>query len=288
MATLVRQANFVAQPGFGIISEGTRTLTIGLEQSAATNNGIYDWANIKDDKTVYGLRGNHINLISPQMSFPVNSVTGAPTQQNLNDYELATFVRENPMHIVKLNVRSISGALPSQIVILTPNIATGTIDKQIIDVTANKSAYQQQTDIITIDGLDIYLSRESYLQLLSVPAASNIQLDVTYDNYISLEKGLATFMSGTIIPGGVLDYSSDNSFAGAQVTGSVVNGISNLNTATSKQIANPNVSIGSTPSILQRQQQAYQELIAAGVPASVASIRARQGIVGGTIKLPIR
>lgn len=111
------------------------------------------------------------------------------------------FVSNNPIHVTAINLRASSvDSIPQQIIILTPDIASGQMTRQIIDVAARKNAYQYQNDIITMDGLDVYIGRDSIIRFEgafshTLPQGTMVTdipcfMDLTIDRYISLEKAL--------------------------------------------------------------------------------------------------
>ena len=111
------------------------------------------------------------------------------------------FVKRNPIHVTNINLRASSvESIPQQIIVLTPDIAGGQMQRQVIDVASRKNAYQYQNDIITIDNLDMYIGRDSVIRFEGSfvhnwpqgATSTDIPcfIDLTIDRYISLEKAL--------------------------------------------------------------------------------------------------
>lgn len=119
------------------------------------------------------------------------------------------FITDNPVHVKRVNIRVGNVVvMPSQLIILTPNIFTGIMSRQLIDISAQRNAYQYQNDIITLDNLDLVIGRNSIVrfagnfneevwsgaagqgsQYANTPKYSMF-IDWTIDRYLSLEKGL--------------------------------------------------------------------------------------------------
>lgn len=101
------------------------------------------------------------------------------------------FWDSNPFHIKRLNIYfSAQSAICSGIVVKTPNVFSGTIEQQYIDVSASMLSTQQQSQIVTID-CDIYISRNSYFSFIGGGGSgTTMRLDLSIDYHISLEKAL--------------------------------------------------------------------------------------------------
>ena len=112
------------------------------------------------------------------------------------------FVRNNPIHVNKINIRSTEPAmLPTQILVETPDVFNGDAARQIVDVASRKNAYQYQNNIITIEGADLLIGRNSNIKFNAAFSMdphdfydNPIFIDWFVDYYISLEKALAENM----------------------------------------------------------------------------------------------
>lgn len=174
--------NFLANASFVMKNEGTgSTVTFQVTPVKDNNNHYVSWSDL-------------VNEVSSgdRILSGVSSVS--PTFGDGNDaINWGEFWSRNPFHISKLNLRaSKSAVLPTQIIVLTPNVFTGQYDRQILDVSANKSAYQYQNDIITIE-CDLFISRSSKIHFngaFDETTAPALYIDAAIDKYISLEKGL--------------------------------------------------------------------------------------------------
>lgn len=224
---MVLDSNFLANPGFVIKNEGNgQIITMELAPRTTTNGTTVTqngWADI--------IFMDSVNLQTPYAVSPAveDEIYGAGNNpyggKKAGIARLLNFVTHNPIHIKKINLRASDGnTLPSQIVILTPNPFTGVMDRQIVDVSSRKNAYQFQNDIITLDELDLFVGRDAIIRFTSAFTRVNWQegdpgtldeytlrssaplyVDITVDYYISLEKGLVNNVqlmkttSGTII-----------------------------------------------------------------------------------------
>ena len=190
--------------GLGAITE-----TTGTPVTLVTQKG---WADIVINNSI--VDSNSPLSISPMVTDDMY-LAGANGSANITGekaakYRFFSFLSHNPVHITKMNIRATDqSTIPSQIMILTPNIFTGVMERQIVDVASRKNAYQYQNDIITLEDLDFYLGRDSIIRFVSsfsrvnwqtgdagsaaeyfVKSSAPLYIDITIDRYISLEKGL--------------------------------------------------------------------------------------------------
>lgn len=108
------------------------------------------------------------------------------------------FICKNPIHVNKINIRATDPAmLPTQILVETPNIFEGDAGRQIIDVSSQKTAYQYQNNIVTIENTDLFIARNSDIKFKAsfyMPVEDfwekPIYIDWFVDYYLSLEKAL--------------------------------------------------------------------------------------------------
>ena len=210
MANLDR--NFIATPSFVVKSEGAGN-TITMQAAPVTSgNNTTGW-----EKVNFGFAGvaNVYNgVVSPYnvtpsvantddlyslWGSPADADGGAQSDANLRQarvYNFLNFVHDNPVHVKAMNLRAANEqVLPQQIIIKTPNIFTGQLDRQIIDVASKKTAYQYQNGIITINDCDFYLCRNSIIEFtgafsVATANAGAFFIDLVIDLYLSLEKGL--------------------------------------------------------------------------------------------------
>ncbi len=102
------------------------------------------------------------------------------------------FLQKNPVHVSKINFRAGNqNALPTELIVLNPNVFTGQMDRQVVNVTANITADQFQSGVITVS-CDLILSRMSIINFGGVTVTANdfLDMDLTIDAYLSLEKAL--------------------------------------------------------------------------------------------------
>lgn len=208
----ILDSNFLANPGFVIKNEGNgQVITMELAPRTTTSGTTVTqtgWADVIFMESV-SLQTPY--AVSPAVEDEIYGAGNNPYGGKKAGIErFLNFVKHNPIHIKKINLRATDGnTLPSQIVILTPNPFTGVMDRQIIDVSSRKNAYQYQNDIITLDDLDLFVGRDSIIRFTSaftrvnwqsgdpgtqaeytVRSSSPLYVDITVDYYISLEKGL--------------------------------------------------------------------------------------------------
>lgn len=189
---------FIASPSFVIRSAEGQNLTLAVKPKLVGAN-YEKYFDVVLDPTYYALTGT--DIANSGIAAVTPSVTNLPdanintplsdTQQAI--YNFLNFLALNPAHISRLNFRASALAfVPTQLTICTPNLFTGQVEKQVINVTAASNMYQNQTDIITID-CDAYLCRNSYLQFtaaFSTNVQPTLNIDVRIDAYLSLEKAI--------------------------------------------------------------------------------------------------
>lgn len=202
--------NFIATPAFVVRSEGGGNTITMQAAGVLSGNNYTGWKKIN-----FGFAGVLACMngnVSPYNVTPsvANSddnydgiltfvnpdqTTGADTDRQVRVYNFLNFVHDNPVHVKSINLRASSdGVMPMQVIVKTPNIFTGQLDRQVIDVASKKTAYQYQNSIITISDVDFYLCRNSVIEFsgaFSAAAAStSLFVDLVIDTYLSLEKGL--------------------------------------------------------------------------------------------------
>lgn len=205
-------SNFLANPGFVIKNEGNgQVITLDLAPRTTTSGTTVTQTGWADVIFMENVSLQTPYAVSPSVEDEIYGAGNNPYGGKKAGIErFLNFVKHNPIHIKKINLRATDGnTLPSQIVILTPNVFTGVMDRQIVDVSSRKNAYQYQNDIITLDDLDLYVGRDSIIRFTSAFTRVNWQtgdpgtqqeytnrssaplyVDITVDYYISLEKGL--------------------------------------------------------------------------------------------------
>lgn len=184
--------NFLANPGWAIANGSQQALTLGIAPVKDQNNNFVGWNSINFDDPAT----KDFDTISPGVLLdPVQS--------------FKRFVNKNPIHIAKFNIRASDAVyLPTSIIISTPNFFTGQYDRQIINVTADTTMYQNQNNMVTINGLDILVGRQSVIQFdaaFSTATQPSLSVDVTIDKYISLEKALYMNMQQLATAGGAAE-----------------------------------------------------------------------------------
>lgn len=215
-------SNLIAQPGFVVKNLGDgQTITTQLAPVGANNGGTYTqtgWRPIwfNPALTYLNLSGGIDTTpynVTPSVSEIADAISAITATILPNDAKgerrfrvacFLDFVNENPVHVKKINLRAdVATVLPQQIIIKTPNIYTGQMDRQVIDIASKKTAYQYQNDIITIDNVDIFLCRNSlvtfngsysvsdtYQTDMELYGCKPMFIDWIIDYYLSLERGL--------------------------------------------------------------------------------------------------
>ena len=198
--------NFLANSDFKVSTNGNGVITTLLNY--CFSNGDYSTATGLQDID-FSIAGYMLimedSLMSPLDVIPsydknvwLIELLGSGLDKYRRVWNFINFVRQNPIHINKINIRATDGnMIPTQILIETPNIFQGDAARQIVDVSSRKNAYQYQNNIITLDGLDLFVGRNSNIKFnaaFSMSAADfydkPIYIDWFIDYYISLEKAL--------------------------------------------------------------------------------------------------
>lgn len=214
--------NLLARLGFVMKTDGSGeriTLELNPRYTPPTDPGTTPyrqtgWADIdfsvdmpfnSDISLDLPIPANVTPAVSDIVRYPDNTVDeimGTSTVRRwLGVKRFMDFVKRNPIHVTAINLRASSvESIPQQIVILSPDIAGGQMQRQVIDVASRKNAYQYQNDIITIDNLDMYIGRDSIIRfegnfVHNWPQGATSTdipcfMDLTIDRYISLEKAL--------------------------------------------------------------------------------------------------
>lgn len=192
--------NFLAASGWGLANTGGNAITLQIAPTFNTSDGgtktYLGWGDIIINPAVAAAQSNDDGLmgVTPSVEFTPRVIGGAGTAVGGVSF-FRNFLQKNTAHVVKMNVRaSAATVLPTSIVILSPNMWTGQLDRQVVNVTADTTMYQQQDNIVTITGLDVYIGRMSIIRFegaFSESATPTLNIDVTIDRYISVEKALA-------------------------------------------------------------------------------------------------
>lgn len=205
--------NFLAHVGWGIVNGNGQAITL---QIASALNGAkhthYADVVLNEEMllsmvakgAIDGLLG-----VSPAIDFTPRG-TNASLDAPCDPVEVfRKFMQKNTVHISKLNFRATSqNTLPTSLIVLTPNVATGQMDRQVLNVTADTTMYQQQNNIVTMNNVDLFISRDSVIRFAGAFNENSqivLNLDVTIDRYISVERSLyencrlLNTMSGQVI-----------------------------------------------------------------------------------------
>lgn len=200
-------SNLIATAGFVISSENsTKTISLNL-QGVDDGTNITGWIPIEFN-TYYLFAASQgqsgLKDVTPSVNEqPFLDFLSAGTPELKRVLNFLEFMAKNAVHVKEINLRaSNSNMLPSQIVVDTPNIFNNQMDRQLIDVASQITAYQYQNDIITIKNVDLLIGREASLLFngsFSVANTNTLYVDLVIDYYISLEKGLKTFLDKNIV-----------------------------------------------------------------------------------------
>lgn len=200
-------SNFLAKSDFCVKTQGGGVITTQLQYKfsngdASTAIGLQDI-----DFSVYG----YVFFIADGLFSPYDvtpsydgnlwplGLMGDPDEMRIKRiFNFIDFVRQNPIHINKINIRATDASMiPVQILVETPNIFDGDAGRQIIDVSSQKTAYQYQNNIVTIENTDLFIGRNSNIKFngaFSMSAeefyARPVYIDWFVDYYLSLEKAL--------------------------------------------------------------------------------------------------
>lgn len=165
------------------LSAGTKKITLGV---ASATTGTFAYPTIANDAA-------GLSIISPY--------TGGSVEAGVSNFK--KWWLQNPFLITAINVRASSqAALPSQIIIETPDIYSGNTNTQIVDIGANFNANQYQTNIVTIENLCLFVGRNSTIRPVGNATSStsvNLYLDITIRCFISLELALQQAVIGGLV-----------------------------------------------------------------------------------------
>lgn len=191
--------NFLANAGFGLVAAGGQALTMQVASRTDSTRKHVGYADIVLNYEIalqMAALGNSDGLIgiSPAISFTAQGQTGTLDAAADAKGLFRNFLQHNTAHISKLNFRAPSATtLPTSMLILTPNIFTGQMDRQVLNITADTTMYQQQANIVTINTVDLYIGRDSIIRFdgaFTENAQQVLNIDVTIDRYISVERAL--------------------------------------------------------------------------------------------------
>lgn len=154
------------------LSAGTRKITFGVTSSSTSP---YPYGSFSAAVADTGLTS-------------VSPFAGGELSAGIANFK--AWWMSNPFLITRLNIRATSAAnLPSQVVIETPDIFSGNIQTQIIDIGANFVSTQYQSAIVTIDNLEVFVGRNSTIKVVGATSAASqiLYIDATIRAFISLE-----------------------------------------------------------------------------------------------------
>lgn len=195
---LKSDTKFLATPGFVLKSAEGQSLTLNIKPKLVGGN-YTKWYDVSFDPALYALTGSSvtgsgIQAITPEVNtIPDLDYGTPPTTAEMAIYRFLDFISKNPAHVTRLNFRaSKMSVIPTQITVCTPNMFSGQVEKQTLNVTAASNMYQNQSDMVTVD-CDMYLGRNSFLEFnaaFSEATAPTLNIDVKIDCYLSLEKSI--------------------------------------------------------------------------------------------------
>lgn len=199
-------SNFLANSGFCVKTHGSGVITTQLNYKGL--NGDYSTATGLQDMD-FSISGYMVvmedALMSPFDVIPsydknvwILDLFAPGLDQFKRVLNFIDFVRNNPIHVHKINIRATDpGMLPTQILVETPNIFDGDAGRQIIDVSSQKTAYQYQNNIVTVENTDLFIGRNSNIKFNAAFSMDPqdfydkpIYIDWFVDYYLSLEKAL--------------------------------------------------------------------------------------------------
>lgn len=154
------------------LSAGTRKITIGVTSAASDTYAYPSFSAAVAD--------TGITSVSPY--------AGANASAGIANFK--AWWLNNPFVVTRLNIRATSAAnLPTQIIVTTPDPFSGNMQNQIVDIGANKVSTQFQDTIVTVDNLELFVSRNSTIQVVgnSTTASQLLFIDMTIRAFISLE-----------------------------------------------------------------------------------------------------
>lgn len=173
------------------LSAGTKKITIGVTSSSTSP---YPYGSFSAAVADTG-----ITSVSP--------FAGADLSAGIANFK--AWWMSNCFFVKRLNIRATATAnLPSQIIIETPDIFSGNLQTQIIDVGANFVSTQYQSAIVTIDNLELFVSRNSTIKVVGTTSSASqvLYLDFTIAAFISLEFCLQqSILAGALSSEGATD-----------------------------------------------------------------------------------
>lgn len=191
--------NFLANAGFGLVAAGGQALTMQVASRKNSLNKYVGYADVVLNPEIaiqMAALGNADGLlgISPAIDFTAqgrDDTLNAPVDAK---GLFRNFLQHNTAHVGKLNFRaSKPETLPTSMLVLTPNIFTGQMDRQVLNITADTTMYQQQANIVTINTVDLYIGRDSIIRFAGAfeeGSSQTLNIDLTIDRYISVERAL--------------------------------------------------------------------------------------------------
>lgn len=191
--------NFLANAGFGLVAAGGQALTMQVASRVDGNGKHVGYADIVLNQEIamqMAVLGNLDGLIgiSPAVNFTAMGQDGTKDAPADTVGLFRNFLQHNTAHISKLNFRAPSATtLPTSMLIFTPNIFTGQMDRQVLNITADTTMYQQQPNIVTINKVDLYIGRDSIIRFegaFNENSQTILNIDITIDRYISVERAL--------------------------------------------------------------------------------------------------
>jgi hypothetical protein len=165
------------------LSAGTHKITLG-HTSVVNASSTYDYKSM--DAQLLDVNASPVALKTDIAS--VSPYAGENLTIGIQNFK--KWWANNPFYVTRFNVRASStSTLPSQIIICTPDIFSGNVQTQIIDIGANFVATQYQNAIVTIDNLEVFVGRNSEIKIVGNTGASaaTLYLDLTIRCFISLE-----------------------------------------------------------------------------------------------------
>ena len=168
------------------LSAGTRKLTLTV---TAASSDTYAYPSFNASVADTGL-----TAVSPY--------AGASSTAGVANFK--AWWLNNPFLITRLNVRAYDKAsMPGQVIVETPDVFSGNMQNQIIDLGANTVSTQFQDAIVTVDNLELFVSRNSTIKVMGNASAASklLYLDVTIQAFISLEFCLQQAVLGGALNG---------------------------------------------------------------------------------------
>lgn len=170
-----------------VFRAGTKTFTFAITGVANATG----WGRL--DPSVNGLIAPNTGA-STDVTNTLKISPSMTTGNTINYFK--QYWEKNPFYIRRLNIRTSDSAyLPTAIKILTPNIFTGNLEPQTIEVAPNIVSTQYQESIVTLE-TKILVGRNSWIEIEGTPATGVIlNLDMTLSIHASLEEALYSFVT---------------------------------------------------------------------------------------------